>query len=119
MIAIVKTVRTTKRPSVNIPFYQWSDSFISYTEENYVTTGKLIAYKIELSDDGLTEIRTSTWSSYTSYNSFVLSAPGLAEWQTREAYQRANGITGTLEDIPLEVNSIDEITSVSTINLRN
>jgi len=116
---IVKTIRTTVRPSTDIPFYRWPDAFISNTEENYVNTGELIAYKIELSADGLTEIRSSIWSSFVDYISFVNSPLGLAVWSSREAYQRTNGITSNLEEIPLEVNSIDEITSVSTINLRN
>ena len=118
-IKTIKTIRTTKRPSTEIPFYQWSSSFIIDTEENYVNSGKLLAYKIELSADGLTEIRTSIWASMVDYYNFVSSSMGLTEWRSRESYQRTAGITSSFDEIPLEVNSVDEITSVSTVNLRN
>jgi hypothetical protein len=115
----LKTIRITKRPSVDIPFYQWSDSFISYVEDNYVNTNKLIGYIIALSDGGLTETRTSIWARISDFNTFINSDIADAVWIEREEYHKLNGIISSLEKVPIEANSIEEVMAGSVINLRN
>jgi hypothetical protein len=119
MIEIIQTRRTTTRPSVDIPFYKWPDSFISFIEENYVNTKKLIGYKIELSEDKLTEIRTSIWASLADFQMFINSYEASDIWEAREQYQLINNITGTITGSPIRIQSLEEIASTLTIDLRN
>jgi hypothetical protein len=119
MIQIITTLRITIRPSVDVPFYQWSESFISYTEENYVKTKKLIGYKIILSDDTLTETRRAAWTSFSDFQDFISSPSGSNEWLAREEYQYKNNITSTIQTNSTIVESLEQITSNSTVNLRN
>lgn len=119
MVEIIKTIRTTKRPSVDVPFYKWPESFISFTEKNYVNTKKLIAYKIELSEDNLTEIRTAVWDNIADFQEYIISIEAADVWEAREQYQNLNNIITSVNVIPIKIQSLEEITSVSNIDLRN
>jgi hypothetical protein len=116
---LITTLRTTTRPSTDILFYQWPDSFISYTEENFVKTNRLIGYKISLSDDLLTETRYAVWANFASYQDFVNSVDGASIWSAREEYQNQNNISSAIQTTALRVDSLDEISSSLTVNLRN
>lgn len=117
-MTLIKTIRITTRPAVDIPFFKWSEDFILYAEENFVNTNKILHYLIELSEDGLTETRTAIWGNEEYYMNFVHI--GFNEWGTRENYNLLNGINSTFTIIPTNANSIEEILSVSpSSNLRN
>ena len=113
----ITTTRVTTRPSLDIPFYKWTDDFITYTEEVFVKTNKLLFYTIEVSADGLTETRSTVWSSQLDYMDYVYL--GSNEWAKREEYQYTNGISGLIQEIPVEANSVEEIKGTVSINLRN
>jgi hypothetical protein len=119
MVKLIKTVRKTTRPSVDIPFYKWSDSFISFVEENYVNTKKLLEYTIELSEDKLIETRRSLWIGLTEFQDFLNSPEASDVWVAREDYQYENNITSDILASPIKLQSPEEIPTNLTINLRN
>jgi hypothetical protein len=111
------TTRVTTRPSLDIPFYKWTDEFITYTDEFFVKTNKLLYYKMEISADGLTETRSTVWNSQLDYMDYTYL--GSNEWAKREEYQSSIGIVSMIQEIPAEANSVEEVKGTVLINLRD
>jgi hypothetical protein len=119
MTSLVETIRITIRPSVDIPFFKWSDDFILSAEENFVTTNKILHYIIQLSEDGLIETRTGIWENDEYYMDFVHMGITFNEWENRENYNLLNGIVDSIGRNPASSNSIDELVTSPIVNLRS
>jgi hypothetical protein len=65
-----KVVITNIRPDINVEFVRYDSDFYDYIEEHYVSCGKMLGEKIELSNDKLTEVHTMVFNSADDYNSF-------------------------------------------------
>jgi hypothetical protein len=90
---IRKTVDVSfTRPSLNIPFYTYSQAYTDYVAENYVATGKLITNPVTLSNNGLTQTRSGSWASVQDKAIFDSDPVIAAERIARGAYNIANGI---------------------------
>jgi hypothetical protein len=103
----IKATSTSTRPSTNVAYHidDFSNSFdvISYMENNYRTTGKLLATSFDNSDV-LTNVWTEWWDSMESLNEFLADTvlnQGLIE---RNLHREANNIqtTYTTEEVSID-----------------
>lgn len=68
----IVTIRTTIRPTTDVPFYAMPTSVREHIDQVYkVGSGQLLKTQIELSNDGKTLVMTNTWISQEAYDAFM------------------------------------------------
>ena len=85
-------VRRT-RPNTSVAFERISDEFQTYRETNYDDTGKLLAFTITQSADGLQETATLGFRDESAKNEFLADSTLSTEFTRRNNVNTGNSIT--------------------------
>ena len=85
-------VRRT-RPSTSVAFERISEEVQSYRETNYDDTGKLLAFTITESADGLQETATLGFRDEAAKNEFLADSTLSTEFTRRNNVNTGNSIT--------------------------
>jgi len=65
-------IRTTIRPTTDVPFYQLPTNVREHIDQTYkLGSAQLLKTQLEMSNDGKTLVMTNTWVSEEAYNAFM------------------------------------------------
>ena len=87
-----------QRPSVNVNFYEPTESFKTLKTE-FINAGKMKETITTISEDGLTRSSLAEWTTLDDYFDFLNDDRLIENNQLREMYNETNLISFSLEDI--------------------
>lgn len=95
-------VTSYTRPNTNVDFFVSGQEFADMYRNKYLSTGKLIESRSELTNNGLTAVLTAVWRTRADFAEFLDEPLLLAMKEDRQIHMDANGITSeqTIEYVP-------------------
>jgi hypothetical protein len=101
---MITTIRTFRRPSITVLWWQDSANGILQSEEfnirlnrDFINTEKIIDRQITHTDDTITV--TILWASKADVDAHYNNAENKAYFALRDSYNAANGITTTFSEV--------------------
>lgn len=95
-------VTSYTRPNTSVNFFVSGQEFADMYRNKYLSTGKLMEARNELTNGGLTAVITAVWRTRADFAEFLDEQLLLAMKEDRQVYMDANGITSeqTIDYIP-------------------
>lgn len=87
-----------QRPSVNVNFYEPTESFGTLKTE-FINAGKMKETITTISEDGLTRSTLAEWTTLDDYINFINDDRLIKNNQLRDLHNKTNLISFSIEDI--------------------
>ena len=94
-MSYTKTYSST-RPSLDVDYFVYPPSMVTYIRDNYVLTGLRIGVSKTFSQDMLTRNFTTIWADESAWNQYSQDPTIQSLWTQLRQYNSENGIVGSL-----------------------